>query len=66
MALPKGLFIPQKGKTMTLEDCMKCKHHVRQSSGYVECNYWIHLSQHVINQSGDGSTAVVGCPIDDR
>ncbi|MBN1531489.1 MAG: hypothetical protein JXA20_02395 [Spirochaetes bacterium] len=51
---------------MTLEECQKCKHHVRQSSGYIECNYWIHLSQHVVNQSGDGTTAVVGCPIDDR
>ncbi len=50
---------------MTLENCIKCKHHVSYQTGYVICNMYKHKEQHVINQT-EGVILVVGCPRDDN
>lgn len=50
---------------MTIENCIKCKSHISFTSGYVVCNYWKQLQQHVTNRDVDGSVSIVGCAIDD-
>ncbi len=50
---------------MTLENCLKCRNHISYISGYVECNYWKQIQQHVTNQLDNGTATVVGCAMEE-
>jgi hypothetical protein len=49
---------------MTLENCIKCKNHVSYINGYIVCNFWKQLQQHVTNRSRDGAVSIVGCAVE--
>jgi hypothetical protein len=51
---------------MTLENCMKCQNYISYRSGFVTCNFWKQVQQHVTNIDSNGLINVVGCSKDDE